>query len=199
MALDETPATQGNLLSVLMRTTAALGVLDSDRRLLAGAVSPDGRLMATGDDRGRVTVYDAASRVALGKPYVIREGVIQHLRFSPDGGTLAVGSLDPVEQTQAAVVDLIDPRTRKRRLRVELPAIPERAPFVVANVVFLADSREVVVALIHGDFPDAPPSVLYRVDGETGAVESELRIGNSSALLPSATTRWRATLRHQCR
>ena len=74
VALDETPATQGNLLSVLMRTPAALGIVDSDRRLLAGAVSPDGRLMATGDDRGKVTVYEAATREPLGKPYVIRGG-----------------------------------------------------------------------------------------------------------------------------
>jgi WD40 repeat protein len=185
VALDETPATQGNLLSVLMRTPAALRILDSDRRLLAGAVSPDGRLMATGDDRGQVTVCDAATREPLGKPYRIREGVIQHLRFSPDGGTLSVGSLDPAEQSQA-VVDLIDPRTRTLMLHVELPAFPERAPFVVANVVFLPETGDMVVALIHGDFPNAPASLLYRVNGETGAVERELRVGSRSALLPSA-------------
>jgi WD40 repeat protein/DNA-binding SARP family transcriptional activator len=185
VALDETPATQGNLLSVLMRTPAALGVVDSDRRLLAGAVSPDGRLMATGDDRGNVTLYDAGSRRPLGRPYRIPEGVIQHLRFSPDGSALAVGSVEPGDVSQNAIVDLIDPSTRKLRLRVDLPAFPERAPFVVANVVFLPDTRDVVVALIHGEFPDAPPSFLYRVDGETGAIESELRIGSRSALLPS--------------
>jgi WD40 repeat protein/DNA-binding SARP family transcriptional activator len=186
VALDETPATQGNLLSVLMRTPAALGIVDSDRRLLSGAVSPDGRLMATGDDRGNVTVYEAATREPLGKPYRIREGVIQHLRFSPDGSTLSVGSIDPTDQGQSAVVDLIDPRTRKLRLHIDLPGFPEQAPFVAANVVFLADTRDVVVALIHGEFPDAPPSLLYRVDGKTGAVESQLRVGNRSALLPSA-------------
>jgi WD40 repeat protein/DNA-binding SARP family transcriptional activator len=187
VALDETPATQSNLLSVLMRTPAALGIVDSDRRLHAGAVSPDGRLMATGDDRGKVTFYDTATREPLGKPYVIREGVIQHLRFSPDGSTLAIGSLDPTDSLQEAIVDLIDPDTRRLRLRVELPGFLEPAPFVLANIVFLADTSDVVVALIHGEFPDAPPSLLYRVDGETGAIESELRVGNSSAVLPSAT------------
>jgi WD40 repeat protein len=186
VALDETPATQGNLLSVLMRAPAVLGIVDSDRRLLAGAVSPDGRLMATGDDRGKVTVYETASRESLGKPYLLHEGVIQHLRFSPDGDTLAVGSLDPVDPGQSAVVDLIDPRTRKLRLHVEVPSFRARAPFVVANTVFLGDTGDVVVALIHSEFPDGPPSVLYRIDGKTGAVESELSVGNRSALLPSA-------------
>jgi WD40 repeat protein/DNA-binding SARP family transcriptional activator len=187
VALDETPATQGNLLSVLMRTPAALGIVGSDRRLLAGAVSPDGKLIATGDNRGAVMVYETASREPLGKPYVLREGVIQHLRFSPDGDTLSLGSIDPTDPGQRAVVDLIDPRTRKLRLHVDLPAFPARAPFVVANVVFLADTRDLVVALIHSEFPDGPPSVLFRVDGETGAVESELTVGKSSAVLPSAS------------
>ena len=186
VALDETPATQGNLLSVLMRTPAALGIVDSDRRLLSAAVSPDGGLMATGDDRGKVTVYEAATREPLGRPYVLREGVIQHLRFSPDGDTLSVGSSDPADPGQSAVVDLIDPRTRKLRLHIDLPGFPEQAPFVVANVVFLADTPDVIVALIHGEFPDGPPSLLYRVDGKTGAVESPVRVGTRSALLPSA-------------
>ena len=107
--------------------------MDSDRRLLAGAVSPDGRLMATGDDRGKVTVYETASREPLGKPYVIREGVIQHLRFSPDGNTLSVGSVDPTDPAQSAVVDLIDPRTRKLRLHVEVRSggVGPRAAFPI--------------------------------------------------------------------
>ena len=58
------------------------------------AVSPDGRLMATGDERGIVTVYDAATRRPLGPPYRIEgAGLIQNVRFSPDGGTLAVSSM----------------------------------------------------------------------------------------------------------
>jgi WD40 repeat protein/DNA-binding SARP family transcriptional activator len=198
VTLDDTPATRGNLLSVLMRSPAALGVLDYGQRLFAAAVSPDGRLMAIGDDRGTVTVYDAASRQRLGRPYRIPQGVIQQLRFSLDGRTLAIGSIDPADELQRAMVDLIDPRTRRLRLRLagqsrggvrgsELPAFPERAPFVVANVVFLPDTQDLVVALIHGEFPDASASLLYRVDGETGAIESELRVGRHSALLPSAT------------
>ena len=198
VALDETPATQGNLLSVLMRTPSALGVMDHGQRLLAAAVSPDGRLMATGDDLGRVTVSRTASRQPLGRPYIIPEGVIQHLRFSPDGNTLAVGSVDPADPVQRAVVHLIDPRTREVRLTVEggvrtgggapaLPAFPDPAPFVIANVLFLPDAQDLVVALIHGEAPDAPASFLYRLDGETGAREGELRVGRRSALLPSAT------------
>ncbi len=187
VALDETPATRGNLLSILLRSPAALGALNHGASLFAGAVSPDGRLIAIGDDRGRVIVYDAASRQALGRPYSIREGVIQQLRFSPDGNTLAIGSIDPTDQLQRALVDLIDPRTRKLGMRVELPAFPERAPFVAANVVFLPDTDDLLVATIHGEFPDAPASLLYRVDGQTGTIEDELRVGRHSSLQPSLT------------
>ena len=63
--------------------------------MYGAALSPDGSLMATGDERGTVTVYDAATRRPLGPPYLIRGGLIQNVRFSPDGGTLAIGSMDP--------------------------------------------------------------------------------------------------------
>jgi WD40 repeat protein/DNA-binding SARP family transcriptional activator len=187
VALAETPATRGNLLSILLRNPAALGVLGHGPSLLAGAVSPDGSLIATGDNRGSVTVYDAKSRQPLGRPYSIREGVIQQLRFSPDGTRLAVGSVDPTDLLQRALVDLIDPRTRKLRLRIRLPAFPERAEFVAANVVFLADTDDLVIAAIHGAFPNGPASLLYRVDGETGRIESQLRLGRHSWLQPSET------------
>jgi WD40 repeat protein len=78
------------------------------------------------------------------------------------------------------VVDLIDPRSRKLRIRVELPPRRERAEFVEAAFEFLPNGRDLVVASIHGEFPDAPATVLYRVNGDTGAIEDELRVGEYS-------------------
>ena len=65
--LDESPATQGSLLSVLLRTPAALGVVDHGWPIYGAAISPDGKLMAIGDERGNVVVYDAATRRPLGR------------------------------------------------------------------------------------------------------------------------------------
>ena len=93
--LDESPATRGTLLSALLRAPAAIGVVNLGWPMYGAAMSPDGRLMATGDERGAVTVYDAATRRPLGPPYRIDGGLIQNVRFSPDGRTLAVSSDGP--------------------------------------------------------------------------------------------------------
>ena len=175
--LDESHATRSNLLSVLLRNPAALGVVDYGWRMFAAAISPDGKLIAIGDERGSVAVYDAATRRPLAKPYWIQGGLIQQVRFSPDGRTLAISSLDPDDSAHNAVVDLVDPRSGERRLRVELPPLRKPAPYVVANVVFLPSGGDLLVRQIHGAFPDGPASPLYRVDGETGALTDQLRVG----------------------
>jgi WD40 repeat protein/DNA-binding SARP family transcriptional activator len=175
--LDESPATRSNLLSVLLRNPAALGVVDYGWRMFAAAISPDGTLIAVGDERGSVAVYDAATRRPVGKPYWIQGGLIQQVRFSPDGRTLAISSLDPDDPAHNAVVDLVDPRSGERRLRVQLPPLREPAPYVVANVVFLPGGGDLLVRQIHGAFPDGPASPMYRVDGETGAPTARLRVG----------------------
>ncbi|MGH2716372.1 MAG: hypothetical protein ACRDM7_21305, partial [Thermoleophilaceae bacterium] len=188
VALDESTATRSNLLSVLLRNPAALGVVDYGWRMFAAAITPDGRLIAIGDERGSVAFYDARTRRPLAKPYWIQGGLIQQLRFSPDGRTLAISSMDPDDRAHNAVVDLVDPRTGERRLRVELPPLREPAPYVVADVVFLPNGRDLLVRQIHGAYPDGPASPLYGVDGETGALTGRLRVGgNPSSWYASAT------------
>ena len=124
VALDESPATQSNLLSVLQRNPATLGAVDHDFGIFGAAISPDGKLMAIGDDIGNVVVYDAATRQPLGQPYRIETGIIQNVRFSPDGETLAVSFMDRSVPELSAVFDLIDPRSRERRLRRAAAPVP---------------------------------------------------------------------------
>jgi WD40 repeat protein/DNA-binding SARP family transcriptional activator len=186
VALDDTVATRSSMLSVLLRTPAALGVIDHGWKLYTVALRPDRRVLAVGDERGGVTFYDAATREPVGRPYSIPGGLIQNLDYSPDGRTLAAGSVDPNDPDDNAVVDLIDARTHTRRARVRLTPIRSPAPFVAAGVNVLADG-DVLVQQRDGGAPDGRPSVLYRVDGTTGRVEKHRRIGQHGSRVLTLT------------
>jgi DNA-binding SARP family transcriptional activator/WD40 repeat protein len=178
VALDETPATQGNLLSVLQRIPAAIGVVDHGAGMYGAAISPDGKLMAIGDERGVVVVYDTATHQPLGRPYPIGAGLIQDVRFSPDGGTLAVSYLDEnAPGNHSGMLDLIHPRTGERRLRLRAPALPGPAQFVYADVAFLPTGHDLLMRPVDGTGPGGQASPVYRVDGETGALTDRVQVG----------------------
>jgi WD40 repeat protein/DNA-binding SARP family transcriptional activator len=190
--LDESAPVRGSLLTVLQRRPAQLGALPGTvgGGLWAVAVSPDGRLVAVGDEGGGVMLYDAASRRPLGKPYRFCCGGVQTLEFSPDGSTLAVAGFDG---PKAHVIDLIDPRTRERNHRVALPSYPSDLVVAVA-LVFLANGRDLVVEQTHDDSIghdaslEAPASVLTRLNVRTGAIEGRpLRVGRHASRGMSAT------------
>jgi WD40 repeat protein len=186
--LDESPATLGNLLTVLLRAPpAALGVLDYGWGMFGAAISPDGKLMAIGDERGSVVVYDAATRRPLGPPYRIEPALIQDVRFSPDGDTLAISYMDQTDPSRASV-ELIDARSRERRLRVQLPRFREPAPFVYADVVFLPSGRDLLVGPVSGVGPDASAAPVYRVDGETGELTDRLQVGRYASYFYASET-----------
>ncbi len=76
VALDDTLPTRSNLLSTLVRTPAAIGVLHGEDDLLdAVDVAPTGELLAAGDGHGRVIFFDARTRRRAGRPYVTRAAV----------------------------------------------------------------------------------------------------------------------------
>ena len=182
--LDDSAPTRGNLLSALMGNPQALGMLQGDgEELWVSAVSPDGRLVAIGGGAGIVTFVDAASRRAVGKPYRLREGVVQDMRFSPDGATLAVAGIAPPNPENSGVVDLVDTRTHTRRLRIVPPPF-RGAEYIYPGVLFAPDGRDVIVQQIH-ESPNlkGPPSVLRRFDEETGAAEGPpLRVGRHQSI-----------------
>ena len=196
VALDESPATQSNLLSVLQRNPATLGAVDHDFGIFGAAISPDGELMAIGDDIGNVVVYDAATRRPLGEPYRIESGIIQNVRFSPDGDTLAVSFMDRSVPELSGVFDLIDPRSGDRRLRVRLPPFQGPEHFVFADVVFLPNGRDLLVRQVHGASPDGPAAPMYLVDGETGALKDRLQVGRYAGQFYATET---AGSRHRVR
>ena len=180
VALDDSIAARGNLLTALLRTPPAmLGVLGGtgDAQVYAVAASPDGRLLAIGDAAGTVTIFDASSRRRLGE-YQLGDGpgggLVQTLSFSPEGRTLAVAGQEPPNEPPGALLDLIDPRTQERRARIVLPPPSDQTTLTIANAAFPPTGHDLVVV----QHPDHGPSVLRRVSVRTGEIEGRpLRVG----------------------
>ncbi len=72
---------------------AGLPLRDGEGVLISAAWSPDGRQLVTGDTRGKVRLWDAATgRLLDGPPH--HEAKVTGVAFSPDGRTVLTGSLD---------------------------------------------------------------------------------------------------------
>jgi WD40 repeat protein/DNA-binding SARP family transcriptional activator len=126
VALEDSPQTRGNLLAALLKSPAAIGVLNNRGVPLTSlALSPDGRRLAILDADSRVRLIDlrrrrlaAPSRVVPGvstRPEPGHPAIGQYgsyLDFSPDGSLLAVGGRAPV---------ILDARTLGERARLVSP------------------------------------------------------------------------------
>jgi class 3 adenylate cyclase/WD40 repeat protein/tRNA A-37 threonylcarbamoyl transferase component Bud32 len=90
--LEDRVETRGYLLAALQRNPAAIRVVRlSDRSAQSLAVSPDGRLLASGDESGVVRFTDLRSWRQSGAGVRLPRAVAQQaMDFSPDGRTLAV-------------------------------------------------------------------------------------------------------------
>lgn len=172
VALDDTTATRGSLLAALMSNPPALlGVFPAidDAEIYSAAVSPAGDRVAVGDAGGVLRVFELPSRRQVG---AYRIGLIQFVRFSPDGRTLAVTGHQPADEPPGALLDLVDARTLERRRRVVLPPPARPAVFTVATPAFLNGGRELIV--LQTPIESEPqPHILRRVDARTGALTGE--------------------------
>ena len=67
--------------------------------------------------------------------------------------------------------DLIDVRSARRMLHVELPRLSEPAGFTYVDVLFPPDDQELLARPVSSSYPDAPAAPVYRVDRQSGELD----------------------------
>ena len=75
-----------------LRTGQDMNVLEDNRQIQSLKFSPDGKLLAVGDGKGNVKLWEWSLRRA--NSFDAHESSVYALAFSPDGKTLATGSSD---------------------------------------------------------------------------------------------------------
>ena len=84
---------------------------DKDGAVGSVAFSPNGKILAIGDEDGTVRLWDLVTGRQLGSPLNSKDGPVGSVAFSPDGKTLAVGVQD---DDGTAAVWLWDVATRRQ-------------------------------------------------------------------------------------
>jgi WD40 repeat protein len=87
-----TPMTVPRLWDVATRQPSGISLTGHRKSVNILAFSPDGRLLAAGDNDGNVVFHDPLTGAAVGRPLQLESGGVASLAFSPDGTRIAVGS-----------------------------------------------------------------------------------------------------------
>jgi WD40 repeat protein/class 3 adenylate cyclase len=152
--LDNIPETRSDLLAALERSPAVIRVVHPSTGEITGvAISPDGRLMVTGDSDGAVRFEDLRTWTPSGGAVQLPSPVLPNaMRFSPDGRTVAVAS----GAGTLTEIYLIDVASRTKRLLGSFSGAVPPIPYGSTAVAFSPDSAEIAVGL--ADWPIATAS-----------------------------------------
>jgi WD40 repeat protein len=149
LALDDSVATRSSLLSTLLRSPAAIGVLRTDG--FAYALSPDGGTLAVHGD-GTVTLFDTETHEVVGDHQA--PGTAYHIEFDPQGDSLALSleKSDPREGyatgTATGTLEIRDAASGRLRSSTSLGRRRAAAGQGIANfgvVNYAPDGRSLIV------------------------------------------------------
>ena len=134
LSIADTPQTRGSLLSALLRSPRAIGIMHGpdDAQPSGIALSPDGRTIAVSDFFNKLLFFDARTYTPIGEPLHTAEWV-EAIVYSPDGETIAFGA--------GPDLTLIDARTGKT---VEQAALSGD----VVRMAFTRDGSKLVVLTV---------------------------------------------------
>jgi WD40 repeat protein/class 3 adenylate cyclase len=174
--LQDLLETRGDLLTLLQKTPALFRLIDSGRSGVTSlAVSPNGRVLASGDSAGSVHFLDLRSWRPSGEPVRLGGSISQQgLVFSPDGGTLAAATASG----NTASLYLIRMAARTSKAIGSWPSIPASAgPLRFTDMAFSPDGSRIAVAVATSK-PTVPVPVgerLLLLEAATGRVMWERR------------------------
>ncbi|MEV0285420.1 BTAD domain-containing putative transcriptional regulator [Kribbella sp. NPDC050820] len=158
LRLHDSPATRVNLLSVLGKHPQLVRSAPAAGGYLEGIeLSPDGRLLASGDDANRMHLYDTTDNSLIGTYAGFAESGTQAFVdpvFSPDGRLLVAAAETPDPDP----LRLLDPATMQESgPRLARPSLPGRSQrYGIATARFSPDGQFLVATAVEDHAVDAP-------------------------------------------
>jgi DNA-binding SARP family transcriptional activator/WD40 repeat protein len=166
-ALEDSVATRSNLLATLLRSPAAIGILNGDGNPFTSiALSPDGGTLAVGDDDGTVALFDTETREPIAEHQA--PGVVWSLAFDSRTDALAIAGNDSPDLL-SGYLEILDAETARPRSSASLhhPAGADVPFFTTAN--YDADRRSLIVTYSGGDLDRTSGVFLRRFDARDAA------------------------------
>jgi WD40 repeat protein len=162
VALDDSVETRSDLLGALLRSPAAAAILPAHLNGIGAlGLSADGKLLATGEADGTVSIFDARTRMLKARFHGAGSQV-NNLEFSPDGKTLAINIPSLVDP-----VHLWDVHGARIRYDLSRRGTPEERS-VVNSVAFSTDGRTLFTLSASADDAAGGPGYLTGWDVSSG-------------------------------
>ena len=189
--LEDSVATRGYLLSAVLSHPGAIGVMQGNGHpLYSLALSPDGRVVAAGDDHGTVFLLDTQTRERIGRPLQVNR-LAWSVDLSPNGKLLAVaGQVGDTPYAQS--VKLVDLNAGEVIREIDIEPHPLDPQLVTIADARFVDGGQTLVVSVMPEAPGAPfPPYVRRYDARTGRpLGRAVRIGRKGAIIaPSVPSR----------